>query len=263
MIPRTIHFIWIRIDDTPIDSNLFCIQTAVLNTTCKIVLHTNDERITSIPGVEIRKRDIPTVINKHPVNYQDVIQSGSLFHANGKKKELNCNGKRVSHVKDIIRLEILYEEGGIYSDLDVIWLRNPWELWDNQVVMAFTNQGYKVLCNAIIMAVPQHPAILQYKDYCISLFPCKKYWIPANPYKLWKDRKDITMIKKKVFFPMGWNQSSDEDYYKSLEEKDVTSSVAIHLAKSMNPNRATFGTIYDILKKDMERIPSTSQKQEV
>ena len=107
MIPRTIHFIWIRIDDTPIDSNLFCIQTAVLNTTCKIVLHTNDERITSIPGVEIRKRAIPTVINNHPVNYDDVIQNeSSLFHKNGKKKELPCNGKRVSHVKDILRLEI-------------------------------------------------------------------------------------------------------------------------------------------------------------
>lgn len=241
MIPRTIHFIWVRTDDTEITAHLFGIQTALLNTTCRIVLHTNDKRV-SIPGVEIKDIEVPTHINNHAVDYKD---NTTLVGENSPARN------RVSHVKDILRLDVLFNEGGIYSDLDVMWLRNPWEFWDKKVVIGWQNKSYKTLCNAVMMAVPGHPAIKQYKDWCISIYPCKKYWVPANPYKLWKDNRDITMADKKKFIPISYN------YKKPVTPDVMVQSICSHLHGSCLFKRE--GALFNILNADFARF----QKREV
>jgi mannosyltransferase OCH1-like enzyme len=223
MIPKVIHFIWIKANKKFDDSFAFSMKTAVLNTNCKIVLHTDDKDIASISGVEIRYRSFPTVMNNILINYKEQLPVG----------------ERVSHIKDIIRLEILYEEGGIYSDCDVVWLRNPWEYWDKKIVIGYTNQHYKILCNAIIMSEPKQEALLQYKNWAISQYPSKKYWIPANPYKLWKDNKDVTMVKRHLFFPMRYNHK------KPLTLEDCSKSICCHLAFSMGIKDIS---IFDIFK---------------
>jgi hypothetical protein len=233
MIPRVIHFIWISAGEHPTEDQLFGVKSAVLNTTCHIVLHTDDPTIKPIPGVEIRKREFPKTINGVPFNPDDKI-------------EYEGQARRVSHVKDIVRLEILHKEGGVYSDLDVVWLRNPWEYWDKKVVIGFTNKGYKILANAIMMAQPGHPALLQYRDWLVSIYPAKKYWIPANPYKLWKDDPDITMVDKYVFYPVAWKDA------KEITPKDVEKSIAVHEFASMGDRGK--GPIFELLKKDMIRF---------
>ena len=134
----------------------------------------------------------------------------------------------LAHLCDILRLEILYEHGGIYSDLDVIWLRNPIEYFKHKIVIGFTNSSYKILCNAVMMAEKEHPALLQYRDWLISIMPCKKYWTPANPYKLWKDNLDVTMVGRKEFFPIPYNRMD------TLEFEKVKNSICVHLFCSMN-----------------------------
>lgn len=60
--------------------------------------------------------------------------------------------KHLCHVADIMRLDILMEEGGIYLDLDVICLRPLADLRDCEVVLGEErNVG---LCNAVILARP-------------------------------------------------------------------------------------------------------------
>ena len=59
--------------------------------------------------------------------------------------EVVDQGKRVSHIKDILRLQILLEEGGIYSDCDTLWLKNPWELVSKKCFIGFQTKSYKVL----------------------------------------------------------------------------------------------------------------------
>jgi len=209
MIPRTLHFIWI--------GSVFKkeyelgIASALLNTTLKVILHTDKDIV--IPGVEIR-----------------IIQPPDI--------KTSC----VAHLCDVIRLDILYKEGGIYSDLDVIWLRNPWEHLDKKVVIGFSNKGYKILCNAVMMSEPGNQNILDYKNYLISIFPCKKYWIPANPWPIWKD-KDITFAERTDFFPIRYNKIS------SGTLDDCKNSIAVHLFCSMNDLKSSydriFGTIFE------------------
>jgi len=237
MIPRVIHFIWIYAGAHPTDEHLFSIKTALLNTTCHVVLHTDDKTIKNIPGVQIKYREFNKNIKGIPFDADEKI-------------EYKGEAKRVAHISDIVRCDILYEEGGIYSDMDVLWLRNPWEFWDKKVVIGFTNKAYKILANSIIMAEPKQPAIQQYHDWLVEIYPSKKYWVPANPYKLWENNKDVTMADRHMWFPVKWDDSSN------IQIKDVEKSIAVHTFASMG---SSHGELVDMLKKDMARFSKKTQ----
>lgn len=211
MIPPVIHFIWVSLGETLPDLYKLCILSAVISTKCKVVLHTDDPTI-ALPQVETRLRHFPQKINNVAFDPNEDVH--------------HKQGSRVSHLKDIVRLEILYSEGGIYSDLDMIWLRHPWFHLQKKVVMGYQTKGYKTLCNAVIFSEPKHPAIKDYLDWTISIYPPKKYWLPANPYKLWEKksyRNELTYIERYEFFDRRFR---DESEY-SLEK--IQRSTGIHL----------------------------------
>lgn len=208
-----IHFIWISLGEELRDLYRLCILSAVLNTSCKVVLHTDDPSI-QLPRVETRVRTFPSEIKGIPFNPNETLNYQL--------------GRRVSHLKDIVRLEILYEEGGIYSDLDVLWLRNPFFYMDQKVVIGYQSKSYKFLCNAILFAEPRHPAIKDYLDWVISIYPPKKYWTPANPYKVWEQKgyTDLTYVGQTVFY----GRSSRDTRPHTLEK--LLKATAIHLYQS-------------------------------
>jgi hypothetical protein len=204
----------------------------VLNTTCKVVLHTDDPTIKAIPGVEIRRRTFNKEIKGIPFDPDEKLKTAGF-------------GKRIAHISDIVRLEILYDEGGIYSDMDCIWLRNPWEFWDKKVVIGFTNKSYKILANSILMAEPKQKAIKAYHEWLLEIYPVKEYWIPANPYKIWKDMPEVTMVDKHLFFPVKWQDA------KSLDVKNAERSIAVHEFASMGSREK--GPLVELLQKDLDR----------
>jgi len=211
MIPPKLHFVWIGGGEFK-KSYEHAIRSAQQNTKFEIFLHTDQD--VDVSGVTVRRIRIPDI-------------------------KTSC----IAHLTDIIRCDILFEEGGIYSDLDVIWLRNPYEFMDKKVVIGYSNQSYKILCNAVMMTEAGHPAIKKYKDWLLTIMPCKKYWVPANPYHLWKEDPDVLMIKKKYFFPVN---------YKHIPEatlEDFEDSIAAHLFASMHDldahYRRIFGTVFD------------------
>jgi hypothetical protein len=204
MIPQILHFIWIGLGDRFPELYKTTLKTAVKNTGLRVVLHTDDPTLV-FEGVETRGRIFTTEYNGH------------VFDSTNDK---------VSHLKDIVRLEILYQEGGIYSDLDVFWLKNPWHLLHHQCFIGFDNKAYKILCNAVIGSEPGNAAIEQYKDWSIKNYPPKKYWLLANPYKLWKDRTDVVFLERKEFFPVRWTKMAN------VTLEDVKESSALHLYKS-------------------------------
>ncbi len=214
MIPERIHFIWYGLGKPIPDSALIGIRTALLHTTCKIILHTDVDF--QMEGVEIRKITLPQVINGVPFK-----EETNLWGYEG-------NGHRISHVKDIKRLEILYEEGGIYSDMDVLWLRNPIEFFNKKVVIGWSNKAYKVLINCVMMAEPKNDAIKRYLEWVTSIYPPKKYWTPANPYKLWKDLPDICYAERYKFCVKPWNKLNNINW------ADIEKSVCLHLCHSLD-----------------------------
>ena len=232
MIPQILHFLWISITtaDTPNENLLRNIKIALLNTTFDIYIHSNIEfDYPKSPRVRFFKREFDLAVGGVPFT--------------------ECKKfKRIAHIADIYRLDILYEYGGVYSDWDVVWLRNPWEYLDHQLVIGYTNKAYKILCNAVMMAEKEHPALRVYRDWLIEIYPCAKYWIPANPYKLWKDRDDVTFAEKHVFFPIRWDETSN------LTLDKIQKSIAIHEFASTKTSRS--GEVYEKLLRLTVRLNS-------
>ena len=218
MIPEVIHFIWCNYDSAGMPE-LFqnCITSAVRNTNCKVVLHT-DLNIT-LPGVEIRNRVFDYKIKDIEYNPAEVVEQG----------------KRISHFKDIYRLQVLLEEGGIYSDCDTLWLKNPWSLLTKKCFIGFQTKSYKVLCNAIIGAEKGHPAIKLYLDWLIKIFPCKKYCKPADPYKLWNGRDDVFFVESAVLYPIPYWKERKWIESKTGQKK-IENAIAFHLYSSTTEN---------------------------
>lgn len=215
MIPLVIHFIWVSLNEQLPELFKLCILSAVVATKCKVVLHTDDPSIV-LPGVETRLREFPKMIN------------GVDFDPNEDVK--HHFGRRVSHLKDVVRLQILHEEGGIYSDLDVLWLRHPWFLMDYRVVIGYQAKAYRTLCNAVMMAEPGHEAIKDYLDWTISIYPPRKYWIPANPFRLWRSKEylqELTYVERSEFFGRAYTDDEDYMFHKLYK------ATAIHLYYSI------------------------------
>ena len=204
MIPEVLHFVWLDLGSPFPEKYKKSLLIATRNTRMKVVLHTNDEKI-QVPGVEIRLRTFETDFNNHKFD---------------KEKDY------IANITEITRLEILYNEGGVYSDLDVYWLKHPWHLLHHSCFIGYDNKAYKILCNAVIGAEAGHQALKQYRDWIVSVWPPKKYWGIANPYKLWKDRTDVVMVDKFEFFPVRWTKMNN------VTMKHVEKSTALHLYDS-------------------------------
>ena len=70
----------------------------------------------------------------------------------------------VAHQADVLRLQYLIEQGGIYLDLDTITVRSFDDLLAHQVVMGVQGRGDRVfgLCNAVMMAAPNAPFMVRW-----------------------------------------------------------------------------------------------------
>jgi mannosyltransferase OCH1-like enzyme len=84
--------------------------------------------------------------------------------------------KHYAHQADVLRLEILFSEGGIYLDLDVICLNSFKPLLKYDCTMGRELRG--TICNAVIFAKPKAEFLKKwYKEY--STFRSKgedKFW---------------------------------------------------------------------------------------
>lgn len=66
---------------------------------------------------------------------------------------------KIAHKADYIRYKLLYENGGIYSDTDIIIRKNLDDLLDNEMVVS--KQSKIQICNGFIMAEPHNQCILR------------------------------------------------------------------------------------------------------
>jgi len=87
------------------------------------------------------------------------VEKVANFHYNNR----SIDAFRYAHHSDFIRLEKLLEQGGVYADLDTLFVKPlPDELFQNQFVLGrehdildpHTDQSARSLCNAVIMSAP-------------------------------------------------------------------------------------------------------------
>lgn len=106
---------------------------------------------------------------------------------------------------DLVRLEVLYRDGGVYLDADVQLLRPLDSLLDVEAFACWEDDRW--LCNAVMGATPGHPALLD------ALEKLEK-WIrqvgpPSGPKALtesWQHRTDVTLLPTPTFYPYKYDE---------------------------------------------------------
>lgn len=152
-----------------------------------------------------------------------------------------------AHRADVLRLEILYERGGIYLDLDVIVMKSFDEFLEFELVMG--EEGYKPrkgLCNAVILAKPEarflRRWLCEYKDFTDIKW---NQFSVKTPYKLsLMYPEEIHVLGyKKFFWPMWFEE--DLKMLFSDSDLDLSENYTLHLwqhgsyekyLKDLNPN---------------------------
>jgi mannosyltransferase OCH1-like enzyme len=118
-----------------------------------------------------------------------------------------------AHAADFLRMKLLYDQGGIYMDIDTISIHPYISYLNNKCVMAKQLKPIG-LCNAIMMCEPKSDFLKvwldNYKKYFKSTPPGTIYWDLASiklPYRLSVKHKDlITILEPETFFVPNWDK---------------------------------------------------------
>jgi len=176
-------------------------------------------------------------------------------------------GNKISnpaHAADVLRLEILLQEGGIYFDLDTIIVKALDINADQKVVMGLQGNDYG-LCNAFIKA----PKAAEFLEHWYSLY---RNFNPSEwdahsvrlPYELSKKYKNLIHIEpRESFFKFDCNQDGLRDLY--VNDADIDDCYSLHLWEAISKNyldNISLESVFDIpttinkvIKRTLESFP--------
>ena len=201
MIPDTLHFIWIQKEKSFGLLEYLSIKSAIKNTNYTIFLHTNlQESLLTL--------------------YNPFTLVSERFHIIYRDIDLCIDGLTLTPVlfSDLLRIKILQEYGGIYSDLDMLWFAPiPIDLTSINLLGVWQCQKYKNVATYVIASekgydfsniIDTHKSILQaYRDKGkteIKPKSLKEYVIlhrvNAN---FFRDHADV-LLKQKYFEKNTW-----------------------------------------------------------
>lgn len=141
------------------------------------------DKLREIECIQFIKIDIPTHIGQKPL-------------------------KKVAHIADKIRMEKLYEHGGIYMDIDTISVRPYKHLLNNETVLGF--ETHNTICNAVMMTIPRSRFFKLWMSQYVKHFK-PDGWGEASislPYNIYKQHgKLATILPKETFFIPTWTET--------------------------------------------------------
>jgi len=168
----------------------------------------------------------------------------------------DCRRYQYAHVADFIRLEKLLEFGGVYADIDTIFVHPvPPELWtkpfvlgrEKDVVCRTTGRPLQSLCNAFIMSPPNAEFGRCWLEAMPKAFDGS--WsnhstiLPQNLSQ--KMPHSIHIEPSRTFYPYMWSKC---DLYTLLEgcQQDTTGISSIHLWSHLwwESNRQDFSVFH-------------------
>tara|TARA_R110000868_G_scaffold259624_2_gene517861 strand:- start:439 stop:1107 length:669 start_codon:yes stop_codon:yes gene_type:complete len=180
---------------------LFSLEQAVFVSGLKVILHT-DKQI-DISGVQVRLVEFPT-------------------HHNG------IQIKHIEHSVDMKRFEVAQEEGGFYSDTDIV-LFKPLTTMLSYEKNVFTYQckSYKTICIGFFGCSKNNDIITRARQAYLDGYPGKSYHALASFKKLVPNILDLVVghemfiYNQREFFPVRMRDSTfyTQPYSDSDERK--------------------------------------------
>jgi len=149
-----------------------------------------------------------------------------------------------AHKSDVIRLQVLIQEGGIYLDTDVIVVKPFTQLLNYDFVMGQQGQnGSEGLCPATILSKKNSTFakkwLAGFKDTFVGTGPGTPGWcIHSVNYPLWLSQQmpeDITILHHEAFFWPLYHPTGIKDIFETPNYHSPN-SYSIHLWESSGKN---------------------------
>jgi hypothetical protein len=138
-IPKVMHFIWINRRKFG-EGEFVSVMSAIKNTSYKVVLHTD------IQPKQIKGAFDPYKIERR--HRHKFIISRQTFPKDDRVEGVLLP---VALVSDVCRIKILRQWGGMYSDLDILWLRDlPISLREFDLIGTYDLESYRHLTNSFM-----------------------------------------------------------------------------------------------------------------
>ena len=160
-------------------------------------------------------------------------------HHGLKYKDRRIEKYRYAHEADFIRLDALIEHGGIYADIDTIFVRPlPAALLsrlfvlgrEDDVVCRDTGESRKSLCNAFIMSEPRAEFAVMWRREMEPAFDGS--WSRHStflPYDLAQKHPGLIHIEPaETFYPYMWTHEGLRRLFEGCESVDP-SAASVHL----------------------------------
>ncbi len=237
LIPNTYHFIWGMLPPSENKPFVMVHYLAVLachivNSPCAI----NFYFVYEPSGIWWEK-------TKHLIQIHPLPPFKGVF---GKQIE------HPAHMADVLRLEILFEYGGIYLDLDVICIKPFTELLIHEVVLG-EEKGVG-LCNAVILAEPNASFIgvwlNSYSTFDESEWNEHSVRLPARLAA--QDPSVYVLDPRSFYWPM-YNEGNDLKQFLMGEGTNYCAeSYCVHLWESMTWDFIGFLEESDLVTVDSE-----------
>lgn len=207
MIPKIIHFIFGLSEDfgeMPFSKFHYwsILSAKIINKDYEIVLHYFYEPINNEWWEKCR-----TIARLDRITYLSVSIAGRsmIKHA---------------HRADILRLDILNNDGGIYLDIDTVCIKpmDPLLLHSDKVVMGIEifKGGITGLCNAVIISNKNNEFLKKWKQLCLLEFDPDDYNKIAVrlPWKLYlSSPHEIWVEPPESFFRLTWSEADFKEMY--------------------------------------------------
>lgn len=229
VIPRQFHFVYgLRPQDRPFPlMHYLCLEScARVNRPERILFHCHHEPYGAYwdlirPRLDVRRVELNSFVSGY--QYQDRTLARY----------------RYAHQSDFIRMEALIEHGGVYADIDTLFVNPlPDRLFTHPCVLGREGDVRDApeapprpsLCNAFIMATPQSAFLrIWYDELATAFNGTWSHHSTALPWELSRKHPDLVHIEPmRSFYKYQWTK---EDLHRLLEgaedqEPDVFS---IHL----------------------------------
>jgi len=139
----------------------------------------------------------------------------------------NYKAYEYAHQSDVIRLDVLLEYGGVYADMDTLFMKPyPDSFFERECIMGEETGQYidgkfqGSLCNAILIAKKDAPFIRTWREDIISSYG--KDWSGHStflPYSIWKKKKHNIQVEPPIsFFHFNWTSKGINDIFENIQQ---------------------------------------------
>jgi predicted O-methyltransferase YrrM len=161
------------------------------------------------------------------------------------------DGFELSHFQykaDVVRLEILYNRGGVYLDLDMLIVKNFDEVFKTGKSLYLSKEGDGPgLINAFIAAKPKNEFLKIWLDnfktglrmgvWAYHIRDTNRLLIEKNPFYI--SKHNIEILKSDNFFPVAWTERDVFDGSRKFEFKE--NNYGVHLFETI---------LFDVVKRN-------------